>query len=366
MAELDKAKVALRKLVAMSAPANGKTTSEGSKEQASQALRQLFRRNGVPKSGDEAGEMEVKFATLLDRVLKPASGSAAASSSTRRPPGSTGPVESPEELAEKMGPEPYKRPLPELPKRPLVLKEEGGFSAPMKLKVIEARKALQKKDQTVTQLTLSLKQCRKEVWKLQCEANAADMKVARLLEKREGELPEDFRDELERLKDKEEELADQLSSARANAQRWASVAKRQDAMLQQEREEQRGDAHSILAKHPAGEVFWTFASDSESEDASPRRRPEVTRSGSSDEDSDRPAAKGKAKAPSYSSESASSGDDSIDLPGTGPSGPSQVTASFAKAKASPTVPPIPARDADEVYSEISEDIEDIPESSRSV
>jgi len=27
--------------------------------------------------------------------------------------------------------------------------------------------------------------------------------VARLLEKREGELPEDFRDELERLKDKE-------------------------------------------------------------------------------------------------------------------------------------------------------------------
>lgn len=34
--------------------------------------------------------------------------------------------ESPEELAEKMGPEPYKRPLPELPKRPLVLKEEGG------------------------------------------------------------------------------------------------------------------------------------------------------------------------------------------------------------------------------------------------
>eukprot|EP00434_Breviolum_minutum_P032791 symbB.v1.2.028999.t2/scaffold3118.1/size63164/6 len=221
MAELDKAKVALRKLVAMSAPANGKTTSEGSKEQASQALRQLFRRNGVPKSGDEAGEMELP-------------GSAAASSSTRRPPGSTGPVESPEELAEKMGPEPYKRPLPELPKRPLVLKEEGGFSAPMKLKVIEARKALQKKDQTVTQLTLSLKQCRKEVWKLQCEANAADMKVARLLEKREGELPEDFRDELERLKDKEEELADQLSSARANAQRWASVAKRQDAMLQQD------------------------------------------------------------------------------------------------------------------------------------
>ena len=27
--------------------------------------------------------------------------------------------------------------------------------------------------------------------------------MARLLEKREGELPEDFRDELERLKDKE-------------------------------------------------------------------------------------------------------------------------------------------------------------------
>lgn len=28
--------------------------------------------------------------------------------------------------------------------------------------------------------------------------------------------------------------------------------------LFQEREEQRGDAHTILAKHPAGEVFWTL------------------------------------------------------------------------------------------------------------
>lgn len=68
----------------------------------------------------------------------------------------------------------------------------------------------------------------------------------------------------------EDALADELSQARANAQRWASagssfchlllgvqVAKRQDAMLQQEREEQRGDAQSILAKHPAGEVFWS-------------------------------------------------------------------------------------------------------------
>ena len=83
----------------------------------------------------------------------------------------------------------------------------------------------------------------------------------------------------------EEALADELSQARASTQRWASVAKRQDLMLQQEREEQRGDAQSILAKHPAGEVFWSLASDSES-DEEPRRRPgpsEVTL-GSSDEE----------------------------------------------------------------------------------
>ena len=47
----------------------------------------------------------------------------------------------------------------------------------MKVRVKDARKALQKRDQTVTQLTASLKQCRKEVWDLQCEANAADLKA---------------------------------------------------------------------------------------------------------------------------------------------------------------------------------------------
>lgn len=368
MTELDKAKVALRKLMAMSKTANG-NASEGSKEQASQALRQLFRSNGAAKDAGEAGEIDLKLATLLDRVLKPAGASSSSSSKGPSTPVSKPAMETPEELAEKMGPEPYRKPLPDMPKRRLVLPEEGGLSAPMKVKVKEARKALQKKDQTVTQLTLSLKQCRKQVWDLQCEANAADMKVARMLQKREGELPEEYREELERLKDKEEEIADELSTARANAQRWASVAKRQDAMLQQEREEQRGDAHTILAKHPAGEVFWTFGSDSDSEDASPARRrdgpTEVTRDGSSDEDSYRPMAKGKAKAPSYSSDSASSGDDSIDLPGTGPvgsSGPSGPSQPSAKAKATPTVPVVSAHDADDV-SEISEDI---PESSRSV
>lgn len=369
MTELDKAKIALRKLMAMST-ANGNATSEGSKEQASQALRQLFRRNGAAKD-DAGGEMDVKFATLLDRVLKPPGASSSSSSKGPGPMPVTKPaMESPEELAEKMGPEPYRKPLSEMPKRRLVLPEEGGLSAPMKVKVKEARKALQKKDQSVTQLTLRLKQCRKQVWDLQCEANAADMKVARMLQKREGELPEEYREELERLKDKEEEIADQLSTARANAQRWASVAKRQDAMLQQEREEQRGDAHTILAKHPAGEVFWTFGSDSDSEEASPARRrdgpTEVTRDGdgSSDEDSYRPMAKGKAKAPSYSSDTASSGDDSIDLPGTGPvgsSGPSGPSGPSVKAKAAP-VPVVSAHDVDDV-SEISEDI---PESSRSV
>lgn len=50
----------------------------------------------------------------------------------------------------------------------------------MKVRVKDARKALQKRDQQVTQLTASLKQCRKEVWDLQCEANAADLKARHL------------------------------------------------------------------------------------------------------------------------------------------------------------------------------------------
>ncbi|CAK9106904.1 GDT1-like protein 1 [Durusdinium trenchii] len=395
---------------------NGKPSSEGSKEQASQALRQLFRSNGLAKSGDVSGhpEIDVKLAALLDRVLK-VPGDASGSSSTPKSSAArmeTWRTESPEELAEKMGPEPVRKPLPELPKKRLVLPEEGGLSAPMKVRVKNACEALEKKDKTVTQLTLNLKQCRKEVWKLQCEANAADMKVARLLQKREGELPEEYREELERLKDKEEALADQLSHARANAQRWASVAKRQDAMLQQEREEQRGDAHSILAKHPAGEVFWSQESDSESEEERRRPGPSEVTLGSSDEESPRgsyPAAKGKSRPRSYSSDSASSGDslgldgptstaaavtakavpplpelsktqklqedadegassisgDSLDLPGTGPT--PTTTAVTAKA-----VPPLaqlpktqrlPEDDEDEIYSEIESDIQ---ESSRSV
>ena len=40
----------------------------------------------------------------------------------------------------------------------------------------------------------------------------------------------------------QEEIADQLSTARANAQRWASVAKRQDAMLQQDRSGRMGES----------------------------------------------------------------------------------------------------------------------------
>ncbi|CAJ1360208.1 unnamed protein product [Effrenium voratum] len=375
--DLDKAKVALKKLVAMT----GHT--EGSKEQASHALRQLFRSNGLaPKSGDHP-EMDAKLATLLDRVLK--HGTAGTAKLEAPAPA----MESPVELAEKMGDEVVKQPLPEIPKRRLVLPQEGGLAAPMKVRVKEARKALQAKDAMVTQLTHKLKLCRKEVWALQCETNAADVKVGRILLQREAELPERFRQQLAELKVKEEALADQLSEARANAQRWASVAKRQDAMLQQEREE-RSDVQSILAKHPAGVVFFSPGADSDSEEETGKRRnaTEVTL-GSSDEDSYRPPRTGaaaKARAHSDDSSESSGSADSLDLPGTGATGTTErpalepsaavgavlgkyrsvtygkqrgVTLGTAKAKAVPPLPTLQTRkleEADEVYSDISEDI----------
>jgi len=263
--------------------------------------------------------------------------------------------------------------------------------ASVRVKVLEASKALRAKDNMVTQLTQKLKQCRKEVWDLQCEANAADLRVARILQQNSAKLPENYRREFEELKEKEEELADVLAVARAEAQRWASVAKRQDAMLQQEREEQRGaDAKSILMKHPAGEVFWMPGPDSDSEDDAAmmpvRRRAEDVTLGSSDEDSDRQPtradlakAKARFEAERRLDDSDSPSDDSIDEVRPIRSGPGAVretkqdkeeATKISTPPATKAVPPLPGLsslpggrpgydDVEEVYSDdsISEDIQ---------
>ncbi|CAE7213718.1 unnamed protein product [Symbiodinium sp. KB8] len=386
----DKAKMAssaLRKLMALSKSGSAKSGSDaaGSREQASLALRELCR-GLVPKSGEQdINEMDAKFQALLEKILAQRGELAPA------PVASAVSAEDPLELAEKLGPEPVEAKKPEPLRRRLVLTEEGGMLASVRVKVLEASKALRAKDNMVTQLTQKLKQCRKEVWDLQCEANAADLRVARILQQNSEKLPEKYRREFEELKEKEEELADVLAVARAEAQRWASVAKRQDAMLQQEREEQRGaDAKSILMKHPAGEVFWMPGPDSDSEDDAAmmqvRRRAEDVNLGSSDEDSDRQPtradlakAKARFEAERRLDDSDSPSDDSIDEVRPIRSGQGAVretkqdkeeATSISTPPATKAVPPLPGLsslpggrpgydDVEEVYSDdsISEDIQ---------
>eukprot|EP00439_Symbiodinium_sp_Y106_P066026 s2467_g10.t1 len=234
----DKAKMAstaLRKLMTLSKSGSTKSSTDatGSREQASLALRELCR-GLVPKSGEQdINEMDAKFQALLEKILAQRGELVPAPAATSAPVAPLS-AEGPEELAAKLGPEPVEEKKPEPLRRRLVLTEEGGMLASVRVKVLEASKALRAKDNMVTQLTQKLKQCRKEVWDLQCEANAADLRVARILQQNSAKLPENYRREFEELKEKEEELADVLAVARAEAQRWASVAKRQDAMLQQE------------------------------------------------------------------------------------------------------------------------------------
>ncbi|CAE7513450.1 unnamed protein product [Symbiodinium natans] len=347
---------ALQKLVTMTKSASS-SRDTGSREQASVALRQLFGASGLSwKSGDQdINEMDTKLQALLEKILAQRGEPVAATST---PPVSS---ESVEELVAKLGPESLEPKKPEPPRRRLVLTEEGGMLASVRVKVLEASKALRAKDNTVTQLTQKLKQCRKEVWDLQCEANAADLRVARILQQHAETLPEKYRKEFEELKEKEEELADELAVARAEAQRWASVAKRQDAMLQQEREEQRGaDAKSILMKHPAGEVFWMPGPDSDSEDDAAaimkmRGRAEDVNLASSDEESDRPTradlakAKARFEAERRLDDSDSPSDDSIDEPvrpirieqGAREAKPDKEEAPKAFSPPAKTVPPLP-------------------------
>lgn len=386
------ASTALRKLMTLSKSGSTKSSTDatGSREQASLALRELCR-GLVPKSGEQdINEMDAKFQALLEKILAQRGELVPAPAATSAPVAPLS-AEGPEELAAKLGPEPVEEKKPEPLRRRLVLTEEGGMLASVRVKVLEASKALRAKDNMVTQLTQKLKQCRKEVWDLQCEANAADLRVARILQQNSAKLPENYRREFEELKEKEEELADVLAVARAEAQRWASVAKRQDAMLQQEREEQRGaDAKSILMKHPAGEVFWMPGPDSDSEDDAAmmpvRRRAEDVTLGSSDEDSDRQPtradlakAKARFEAERRLDDSDSPSDDSIDEVRPIRSGPGAVretkqdkeeATNISTPPATKAVPPLPGLsslpggrpgydDVEEVYSDdsISEDIQ---------
>lgn len=160
---------------------------------------------------------------------------------------------------------------PPAPRRTLVLQENNGVSAALRSQVDAARRRLFEKDKTVTQLTQELKKSRSRLWELQRDSSSIEAQLARTIKAHVHKLPSSLRDREMHLEAEERERAQALTEARANAAKWSMVAKRQDQMLQQLRHERDvhrgGDAHSILARHPAGEVFLpAVGPDSDSDD----------------------------------------------------------------------------------------------------
>lgn len=153
--------------------------------------------------------------------------------------------------------------------RSLTQKEEGSLADALRAQVADARKRLFNQDRKVSELTRELKLGRSQIWTNQQNLSIAESRVCKVIEEKASDFDPAVREEEKTLEKEERELARELGEARDGAARWSSVAKRQDTMLQQERESQRGsDAEGILRRHPAGEVFLTRFSRDESDDDS--------------------------------------------------------------------------------------------------
>lgn len=151
-------------------------------------------------------------------------------------------------------------PPPRVPER-RKLTIDGGIEAKgLRKEVTDARGRLFKLDSETTSLQVELKKTRTVLWEKQREQCSAEARIGKTLEGRASELGPKIREEEEKLLEEERGLARELSEVRAVAAHWISVAKRQDAMLQQEREQGREKESSshwpqALMKHPCGEVF---------------------------------------------------------------------------------------------------------------
>lgn len=153
------------------------------------------------------------------------------------------------------------------PWRSLVVKGEGQAAKALRVQVQEARSCLHNFDKEVTSLTQELKKSRTRMWVQQREHCNTEAQLEGLLRERRSAISSELLQEEERLRQQETQLNHELNEVRASIVRWSQVAKRQDAMLQQDRDAQRPDAQRILAKHPAGEIFWpNMAADTDSED----------------------------------------------------------------------------------------------------
>jgi len=257
-------------------------------EQAAGALRSALRVEMQQvlcsrKAAAQLSEIEGQVSRLLEKVSLPErqrrqstvreAGASAQEVGSARRPSADGAVQTDvvvagcdEALEETPLRPPSPQPMPR-PRRSLIVKGEGPMANMLRTQVADARRRLLGLDREVTRLTAELKKCRSNVWNQQRRQCSTEAHVTKVLQDRADELPLEARQEEVRLQRQERDLAQELSKARALAGRESSLAKRQDTMLQQERDQQKGDAQTILAKHPAGEVFLpSFPPDTDSDD----------------------------------------------------------------------------------------------------
>jgi len=262
----EEARAALKNLLAMAqtsievspAPAvDGEERSLRSSFRAS--IREAMR---PPRAATQLADIQVQVQKLVDQV--PAPQPAAPQGDDEEP---AAPAVDLLRLAEEV---PLERPVQfgrPAPRKKLYLEEQDADG--LRQHVAESRRKLFSLDREVTQLTRQLKQGRSKLWTLQQDQSAVENRIQKLISNQVGQLSREVVEEQAELEERERALRAHLSDAKAQAARWYAEARQQDMVLQQERDAQKGgDAHRILAKHPAGEVFLpAFPSDNDSDDA---------------------------------------------------------------------------------------------------
>lgn len=125
----------------------------------------------------------------------------------------------------------------------------------LRQEVDETRRKLGRLDAETTRLVARLKASRESFVDQVREHTRTEERIASYVKANAAQLPPDALKKEEEMKREAGRLALELSEAKTEAGKWFSVARRQEEMLQQEREAANGDESSVLAKHPSGEVF---------------------------------------------------------------------------------------------------------------
>lgn len=149
--------------------------------------------------------------------------------------------------------EPPARPAqkePEPPRRKTVQEDSSERAARIRNQVQTARRRLLDLDGQVTALQKKLKMGRMNIWKEQRQRNAFEARVDSALEARGDVLDAKLVEEDKKLREEERDCVEQLAELRFRNLRVATIIKKQDSYLRQERE-----ARDPFARHPAGVVF---------------------------------------------------------------------------------------------------------------